>query len=131
MTIQAQFLDLLRQLNEELGVAVILISHDLGVVANVCARVLVMYGGQVVEEGLTEDLLRDPRHPYTWAIINAVPRLDRDGQRRLTAIEGKPPDLLHPPIGCRFAARCPFRIDKCAEPPPARRGGAWARPPAG
>ena len=131
VTIQAQFLDLLRQLNEELGVAVILISHDLGVVANLCARVLVMYGGQVVEEGLTEDLLRDPRHPYTWAIINAVPRLDRDGQRRLTAIEGKPPDPLQSPTGCRFAARCPFRIDKCAEPPPlievapGRKAACW------
>jgi len=131
VTIQAQFLDLLRQLNEELGVAVILISHDLGVVANLCSRVLVMYGGQVVEEGPTEDLLRDPRHPYTWAIINAVPRLDREGQHRLTAIEGKPPDLLDPPTGCRFVARCPFRIDKCVLPPPlievepGRRAACW------
>jgi peptide/nickel transport system ATP-binding protein len=131
VTIQAQFLDLLRQLNEKLGVAVILISHDLGVVANLCARVLVMYGGQIVEEGPTADLLRDPRHPYTWAIINAVPRLDREGERRLIAIEGKPPDLLHPPTGCRFVARCPFRIDKCAEPPPlvevapGRKAACW------
>jgi peptide/nickel transport system ATP-binding protein len=131
VTIQAQFLDLLRQLNEELGVAVILISHDLGVVANLCRRVIVMYGGQIVEEGPTEELLSDPRHPYTWAIINAVPRLDRGGERRLTAIEGKPPDLLNPPSGCRFAARCPFRIEKCSEPPPlievapGRKAACW------
>jgi peptide/nickel transport system ATP-binding protein len=131
VTIQAQFLDLLRQLNVELGVAVILISHDLGVVANLCSRLLVMYGGQIVEEGPTGELLRDPKHPYTWANINAVPRLDREGQRRLVAIEGKPPDLLNPPTGCRFAARCPFRIAKCDEPPPlievapGRKAACW------
>lgn len=118
VTIQAQFLELLRDLNRQLGLAVILISHDLGVVASLCSRLLVMYAGQIVEEGPTEELLSAPKHPYTWALINAVPRLDRAGQRRLTAIEGAPPDLLHPPSGCRFAARCPFRIEKCSEPPP-------------
>ena len=77
VTIQAQILDLLRELNADLGTAVILISHDLGVIANVCSRVLVMYAGEVVEEGAPEDLLADPRHPYTWALLHAAPRLDR------------------------------------------------------
>ena len=94
VTIQAQILDLLRELNADLGTAVILISHDLGVIANVCSRVLVMYAGEVVEEGSPEDLLTDPRHPYTWALLHAAPRLDQasDGDRRLTTIEGQPPD---------------------------------------
>jgi peptide/nickel transport system ATP-binding protein len=120
VTIQAQILELLRELNQDFSTAVILISHDLGVIARVCARVMVMYAGEVVEEGPTEELLADPRHPYTWALINAVPRLDRhaQGNKRLTTIEGAPPDPLNHPQGCRFAERCPFRIDKCAQPPP-------------
>jgi peptide/nickel transport system ATP-binding protein len=119
VTIQAQILDLLRELNADFGAAVLLISHDLGVIANVCDRVIVMYAGEVVEEGSTRDLLADPRHPYTWALINAVPRLDRsgDGDKRLTTIEGAPPDPLHQPKGCRFAPRCPFRIERCEEHP--------------
>jgi len=133
VTIQAQILDLLRDLNAEFGTAVLLISHDLGVIANVCRRVIVMYGGEVVEEGLAEDLLSDPRHPYTWALLNAVPRVDRkaDGDRRLLAIEGQPPDPLAMPAGCRFAARCPFREARCAEKPdlaevaPGRRARCW------
>ena len=84
VTIQAQILDLLRELNADLGTAVILISHDLGVIANVCSRVLVMYAGEVVEEGAPEDLLTDPRHPYTWALLHAAPRIDR----RTTATGG-------------------------------------------
>jgi peptide/nickel transport system ATP-binding protein len=120
VTIQAQILDLLRELNREFGTAILLISHDLGVIANVCDRVVVMYGGEIVEEGPTERLLADPRHPYTWALINAVPRLDRHraGEKRLLAIEGTPPDPLAMPSGCRFAARCPFREARCDEKPP-------------
>ncbi len=120
VTIQAQILDLLRALSAEFGTAVLLISHDLGVIANVCKRVIVMYGGEIVEEGPTEQLLADPRHPYTWALINAVPRLDRhsQGDKRLLAIEGMPPNPLDLPTGCRFMARCPFKIARCAEPPP-------------
>jgi peptide/nickel transport system ATP-binding protein len=133
VTIQAQILDLLRELNRDTGAAVVLISHDLGVVANVCARVAVMYAGEVVEEGRTEDILADPKHPYTWALINAVPRLDRHdpGDKRLTTIEGMPPDPLAWPKGCRFAPRCPFRIEKCEEHPaledvaPGRRSRCW------
>ena len=118
VTIQAQILDLLRALNADLGTAVILISHDLGVIANVCSRVLVMYAGEVVEEGSPEQLLSDPRHPYTWALLHAAPRMDRaGGDRRLATIEGQPPDARAWPEGCRFRARCPFAIEACARHP--------------
>jgi peptide/nickel transport system ATP-binding protein len=119
VTIQAQILDLLKALNREFDTAILLISHDLGVIANVCERVLVMYAGEVVEEGPAEALLADPRHPYTWALLNAVPRLDREppADKRLTAIEGAPPDPTRPPEGCRFRPRCPFAIGKCGEHP--------------
>jgi peptide/nickel transport system ATP-binding protein len=118
VTIQAQILDLLRGLNRDLGTAVILISHDLGVISNICSRVLVMYAGEVVEEGAPEDLLTDPRHPYTWALLHAAPRIDAQAEdRRLITIDGQPPDPRAWPSGCRFRARCPFAIDKCAEHP--------------
>src|SRR3954447_7999953 len=119
VTIQAQILDLLRALNADLGTAVILISHDLGVIAEICQRVLVMYAGEVVEAGSPADLLSDPRHPYTWALLHAAPRLDEAGSadRRLTTIEGQPPDARAWPTGCRFRARCPFAIEVCAEHP--------------
>jgi peptide/nickel transport system ATP-binding protein len=117
VTIQAQILDLMRQLNQEFGTAIVLISHDLGVIAGLCARVVVMYAGEVVEEGPTEQVLADPRHPYTWALMNAVPRLDAEGGR-LSAIEGMPPNPLDQPAGCRFAPRCPFRQPVCDEHPP-------------
>ncbi|MBM3535027.1 MAG: ABC transporter ATP-binding protein [Alphaproteobacteria bacterium] len=119
VTIQAQILDLLKTLNREFGTAVLLISHDLGVIANVCERVLVMYAGEVVEEGPAEALLAEPRHPYTWALLNAVPRLDQEppADKRLTAIEGAPPDPSEPPSGCRFRPRCPFAVERCGEHP--------------
>ncbi len=119
VTIQAQILDLLRELNADFGTAVILISHDLGVIANLCARVLVMYAGEVVEEGRPEDLLSDPRHPYTWALLHAAPRLDQTmaADRRLATIEGQPPDARAWPEGCRFRARCPFAVEACARHP--------------
>jgi peptide/nickel transport system ATP-binding protein len=133
VTIQAQILALIAELNRDFGTAIVLISHDLGVIASVCARVIVMYAGEVVEEGPTELILSDPRHPYTWALINAVPRLDRHvpGRRRLTTIEGAPPDPLVTLPGCRFAARCPFRIARCDTPPalaeigPGRKTRCW------
>ncbi len=118
VTIQAQILELMRALNRDFGTAIVLISHDLGVIAGVCARVLVMYAGEVVEEGPTEQVLADPRHPYTWALMNAVPRLGTDAGGRLVTIEGMPPDPLSTPPGCRFQPRCPFRVEKCAEHPP-------------
>src|SRR5262249_47829874 len=119
VTIQAQILDLLRELNADFGTAIILISHDLGVIANVCQRIVVMYAGEVVEEGPADALLSDPRHPYTWALLNAAPRLDseRVGDKRLITIEGTPPDPLAWPSGCRFAERCPFRVEACADHP--------------
>ena len=123
VTTQAQILDLLRALNADLGTAVILISHDLGVIADVCSRVLVMYAGEVVEEGAPENLLADPRHPYTWALLHAAPRLERavsDGGRRLATIEGQPPDARAWPEGCRFRARCPFAVEACAQHPELR-----------
>jgi peptide/nickel transport system ATP-binding protein len=118
VTIQAQILELLRDLNNEAGTAVILISHDLGVIANVCSRILVMYAGEVVEEGAPEELLSDPRHPYTWALLHAAPRIDAEAHdRRLATIEGQPPDPRDWPSGCRFRARCPFAQADCAEHP--------------
>jgi peptide/nickel transport system ATP-binding protein len=133
VTIQAQILDLLRALNADMGTAVILISHDLGVIANLCSRVLVMYAGEVVEEGSPEDLLSDPQHPYTWALLHAAPRLDEEmgGDRRLATIEGQPPDARAWPEGCRFRARCPFAVEACAQHPellpvgPERAARCW------
>jgi peptide/nickel transport system ATP-binding protein len=117
VTIQAQILDLMRQLREESGAAIILITHDLGVVAEVCDEVLVMYAGQVVERAPVEELFRFPQHPYTVGLLGALPRLDRR-RPRLATIEGTVPNMTAPPEGCRFQARCPFRIPKCAELPP-------------
>ncbi len=117
VTIQAQILDLLRALNADLGTAVILISHDLGVITTICSRVLVMYAGEVVEEGRPQELLSDPRHPYTWALLHAAPRLEGTTGTRLATIEGQPPDARAWPEGCRFRARCPFAIDACAQHP--------------
>jgi peptide/nickel transport system ATP-binding protein len=120
VTIQAQILDLLRALNRDFGTAIVLISHDLGVIAGLCERLVVMYAGEVVEEGRTEDVLANPRHPYTWALMNAVPRPDAKidpSRRQLTTIEGMPPDPLELPSGCRFEPRCPFRRQACVTHP--------------
>jgi peptide/nickel transport system ATP-binding protein len=117
VTIQAQILDLMRKLREQTGAAIILITHDLGVVAEVCNEVVVMYAGQVVERARVEDLFRLPEHPYTVGLLGALPRLDRR-RPRLAAIEGTVPQMTDPPKGCRFQPRCPFRIEKCAEMPP-------------
>jgi peptide/nickel transport system ATP-binding protein len=117
VTIQAQILELMRNLREETGAAVVLITHDLGVVAEVCDEVVVMYAGQVVERAPVEHLFRFPQHPYTVGLLGALPRLDRR-RPRLSAIEGAVPNMSAPPQGCRFQARCPFRIPKCAEMPP-------------
>ena len=118
VTVQAQILRLLEKLNAERGLAVILITHDLGVVAEVADRVAVMYAGQIVEDGTLEQIFYDPRHPYTWGLLGSIARLDEDRPARLASIAGQPPSLLSPPEGCRFAARCPHRFEKCSEPPP-------------
>jgi peptide/nickel transport system ATP-binding protein len=117
VTIQAQILDLMRKLREESGAAIILITHDLGVVAEVCDEVVVMYAGQVVERAPVDELFRFPQHPYTVGLLGALPRLDQR-RPRLAAIEGTVPNMTAPPEGCRFQARCPFRIPQCAETPP-------------
>ncbi|MCU0818357.1 MAG: ABC transporter ATP-binding protein [Beijerinckiaceae bacterium] len=118
VTIQAQILDLLQDLRRETGAAVILITHDLGVVAEVVDDVLVMYAGQVVERARVADLFTMPQHPYTLGLLGSLPRLDHR-RERLAAIPGAVPDMSNPPPGCRFAARCPFVDTKCrAEAPP-------------
>jgi len=120
VTIQAQILGLLRTLNREKNTAVVLITHDLGVVAEIADKVVVMYAGQVVEEAPLETLFYQPRHPYTWGLLGSIPRPDEPRPERLTQIPGHPPSLLDPPTGCRFAARCAFVFDDCAQPPPLR-----------
>ena len=117
VTIQAQILDLLGELRSRLGMAVILITHDLGVVAEVCDRVVVMYAGQVVEHGTVEQIFADPRHPYTEGLLKAVPRLGRR-QEKLAVIPGTVPSPIHWPVGCRFHDRCPYGWDKCVKEQP-------------
>jgi peptide/nickel transport system ATP-binding protein len=118
VTIQAQILRELRALREETGAAIIMVTHDLGVVADIADRVLVMYAGRVVEQGTLDELFYDPQHPYTWGLLGSIARLDRDRSRRLPAIPGSPPSLLSPPSGCHFRPRCPHAFDRCVEVPP-------------
>jgi peptide/nickel transport system ATP-binding protein/oligopeptide transport system ATP-binding protein len=117
VTIQAQILELLKQLNEEHGLSVILITHDLGVVAEIADRILVMYAGQIVERGTLDEIFYDPQHPYTWGLMGSLTRLDQERPERLPQIQGAPPSLIAPPSGCRFRPRCPHAFDKCTEPP--------------
>jgi oligopeptide transport system ATP-binding protein len=119
VTIQAQIIDLTRRLQDELGMAVIWITHDLGVVAGMAQRVIVMYAGFIVEESDVSDIYARPRHPYTLGLLRSIPRLDLGRQKRLIPIDGLPPDLLEPPTHCPFAPRCQFAQDKCwQENPP-------------
>ena len=118
VTIQAQILGLLRQLNAERNLATILITHDLGVVAEIADRVLVMYGGKVVEQGTLEEIFYDPQHPYTWGLMGSLTRLDRPRPVRLPQIAGAPPSLLALPEGCSFRPRCPHEFAACTEVPP-------------
>ncbi|MGI8554541.1 MAG: ABC transporter ATP-binding protein [Dehalococcoidia bacterium] len=118
VTIQAQLLELLSELTREMGTAVILITHDLGVVAQTCQRVIVMYGGRVIEMADVDELFDNPQHPYTVGLLRSVPKLGRQMRERLLPIEGSPPDLVSPPQGCRFRPRCPHAFEKCIEEPP-------------
>ncbi len=119
VTIQAQIVELVQRLRANLDMAVIWITHDLGVVAEMAERVLVMYAGFIVEEALVDDLYEDPRHPYTMALMAALPRIDHRRDKRLRSIPGAPPNLLVEPKGCPFAARCELAFDRCrAEMPP-------------
>jgi peptide/nickel transport system ATP-binding protein len=117
VTIQAQILRLLEDLNRERDLATILITHDLGVVAEIADRVLVMYAGRVVEEGTLDEIFYDPQHPYTWGLLGSLTRLDRPRPVRLPQIGGAPPSLLELPEGCSFRPRCPHEFDRCAEMP--------------
>ena len=119
VTIQAQILDLLRNLSRNYGTATILITHNLGVVAGMCDRVIVMYAGRVVEQGPTEDVFAHPEHPYTWSLLRSIPRLDAEEHEQLKAIDGSPPDMIRLPSGCKFHPRCPFAIELCASEEPA------------
>jgi peptide/nickel transport system ATP-binding protein/oligopeptide transport system ATP-binding protein len=117
VTVQAQILALLERLNRERGLATILITHDLGVVAEVADRVLVMYAGRVVEQGTLDEIFYDPQHPYTWGLLGSLTRMDRDRSQRLPQISGAPPSLLDLPQGCSFRPRCPHEFGRCGELP--------------
>jgi oligopeptide transport system ATP-binding protein len=118
VTIQAQIMDLIADLQNKLGTAVVLITHDLGVVADVAHRIQVMYAGKIIERGTTEEIFYNPQHPYTWALLRSVPRLDTGHKDQLYSIKGTPPDLLKPPVGCPFAARCEYAMPICKEAMP-------------
>jgi oligopeptide transport system ATP-binding protein len=119
VTIQAQIVDLVKKLRDEIGMAIIWITHDLGVVAGLADRVVVMYAGFIVEEAPVKEIYANPRHPYTLGLLGSLPRLDDQRGRRLTSIEGLPPDLIALPHGCPFYARCGYRVDKCQAENPA------------
>lgn len=119
VTIQDQILRILRRLQADLGMSIVFITHDLGVVAELCSRVIVMYGGTIVEEGTLDEIFSETAHPYTLGLLASVPRIDGDRTQRLESIPGTPPDLLDPPPGCPFAARCEFARNICNEVQPA------------
>ena len=115
VTIQAQILDLMRELQQNDGTAIIFITHDLGVVASICHRVLVMYGGRIVERADVDSLFGHPQHPYTHGLLRSAPRWDQQQQDSLIAIDGQPPDMAHLPAGCAFEPRCSHRIEQCRD----------------
>ncbi len=121
VTIQAQILELIRELRQKLGMAIVWITHDLGVIAGIADRVLVMYGGQVVEQGPVRTVFRDPAHPYTRALLQTVPKLHGPRDAKLRVIEGQPPLMIAPPSACPFRARCTHAFDRCARENPQRR----------
>ena len=138
VTIQAQIMDLVRELKNELGMAIIWITHDLGVIAGLAERVNVMYAGYIVEEAKVKDLYKDPQHPYTLGLLNSLPRLDMEEKKRLVSIDGVPPVLFKKPKFCPFVSRCPYRIEKCLEENPAlapvgknHRAACWVEPATG
>jgi len=133
VTIQAQIIDIVKRLRDELGMAIIWITHDLGIIAGIADRVNVMYAGFIIEEAPVKEIYGNPLHPYTLGLLGSVPRLDEVRKKRLTSIEGLPPDLIDLPPGCPFAPRCVYRIDRCLEenPPllatdvPRHRSACW------
>jgi oligopeptide/dipeptide ABC transporter ATP-binding protein len=132
VTVQDQIIELLRDLNTDFGTAILLITHNLALVASLCSRVLVMYAGRIVEEAPTATIFEAPQHPYTWLLLRSMPRLDSGGDARLLTIEGQPPNPRDLPSGCKFHPRCPFAIERCveSEPPlaeiaPGHRARCW------
>lgn len=118
VTIQAQIIDLMKKLRDQTSASIILITHDLGVVADMAQKVIVMYAGKVVEKGTLDDIFYRSEHPYTWGLLRSVPRLDQKDGEELVPIPGTPPDLFAPPKGCAFAARCPYAMKACLEQDP-------------
>ncbi len=135
VTIQAQILELMQSLQKSFGTAIVLITHDLGVVANMARRVLVFYAGKIVEEGAVRDIFYRPGHPYAHALLGSMPKLNSAGREKVASIEGAPPDLFAPPEGCAFAARCPYAMTLCRAQPPmielgeGHRAACWLNHP--
>jgi oligopeptide/dipeptide ABC transporter ATP-binding protein len=119
VTVQAQIIDQVKQLRKQMGMSIIWITHDLGIIAGIADRVMVMYGGYMVECAPVKDLYLDPKHPYTQGLLNSLPHLEEGESRRLTSIEGQPPNLLHEPTSCPFSPRCPYVFELCVEENPA------------
>jgi len=124
VTVQASIIELVRELSRELGASVILITHNMALIASLCQRVIVMYAGRIVEEGPTRAIFKNPQHPYTWSLLRSIPRVDETTKEKLISIRGLPPDLSKPPPGCKFHPRCRFRVDRCfTEEPPLEEVG--------
>ncbi len=121
VTIQAQIVELVKDLRDQLDMAIIWITHDLALIAGLAQRIIVMYGGLIIEEALVDDLYDAPHHPYTMGLLSSLPRLNEGHDRRLTSIEGLPPVLLEKPVSCPFAERCKFRVDRCEQENPSLR----------
>ena len=117
MTIQAQILQEMRELRERSGTAILLVTHDLGVVADIADRIAVMYAGRIVETGTLDEIFYDPQHPYTWGLLGSITRIDRDRPGRLPSIPGMPPSLLNRPQGCHFRPRCRHEFEDCVRHP--------------
>ena len=113
VTVQAQIIDLMKGLKEKIDTSIVLITHDMGVVANMADRIYVMYAGKIMEHGYADDVFHNPKHPYTVGLLKSVPRLDEKTEGELASIPGTPPDLVAPPVGCPFAARCPYAMNIC------------------
>lgn len=118
VTIQAQIMDLIKDLQDKFQTAVVLVTHDLGVVADVADRIQVMYSGLIVERGTVDEIFYNAQHPYTWALLQSVPRLETKNKEKLYSLNGTPPDLLKPPVGCPFAARCEYAMNICKQAMP-------------
>ena len=118
VTIQAQILELMKDLKKKINMSIILITHDLGIISDLCDRVIVMYAGKIVEEANINDIFYNPKHPYTWGLLRSIPKLTADGHERLIPIEGHPVDLLNPPEGCSFAPRCEHCMKICLDKEP-------------